>query len=111
MGMIYKIYQLSTKALQPNGVFVGTLKLPKDVDFLSIVGESPYSVPTFCISVSGNSFNTADFINYNFMIIEHYHNQTEIPLNDYHYIGLASLPNEYNSISSMKHYDVFVKQE
>lgn len=107
----YKTFQLKTKTIEENGVFVGTLTLPKDVEFLSICGDSrylPYE-PTFCISVLGD-FSKNEFQNYDFMIIWHCYNQSEIFLSDYKYIGPASLPNGNNSITSIKNFDVFVKE-
>lgn len=108
----YKTFQLNTKTLEQNGVFVGTLKLPKNVKFLSICGDSRYPYdPTFCISVLGNFSKPDEFVEYHFMAIWHSYNQLEIPVNDkYQYIGLASRPNGYNSVSSIINYDVFVKK-
>lgn len=110
----YKTFQLTTKAIEKEGcdVFLGTLKLPKNVEFLSLCADScsfQYE-PIFCISVLGDFTKPNEFIKYDFMVIWHRYDQNvEISSEDYEYIGLALLRNG-NSITSLKNFDIFVKK-
>lgn len=114
MGKVYKAYELRVND-EKNGVHKSTLKLPENIEFLSVTGYcNHYYHPTFHISVLEDSSHSNDLKEYEFLVISlNIERNVSIPVDGYRYIGSTTLPmyDEYDiDIENFYHFDVFVKK-
>lgn len=114
MGKVYKAYELRVND-EKNGMHKSTLKLPENIEFLSVTGYCNYRFhPTFHISVLEDSSSYSNNLKeYEFLAISlNLERNVSIPVDEYRYIGSTTLPtydeHEYD-IESLYHFDIFVK--
>ncbi len=114
MGKMYKTYELKVND-EKNGVHKSTLKLPEDIEFLSVTGYCNHcSHPTFHISVLEDSSHSNNLKDYEFFaIILDIKRNVSISVDGYRYIASTTLPiyDEYDTgIDDLCSFDIFVKE-